>query len=213
MPHPSKFDDQSIATDEAEYALSKKTLQQPLQPVPLRLSLEQIVVKSLAALKLSLVIIEHASAGLMRIFIERSADHAEPPSQSDASGGITIADCEAATRQLQYVFTVENIDYARLEVSSPGLDRPLIKLTDYIRFVGCPAAINLKKPLNGRRQFKGTLLSVIEQTVRVQLNESIKNGLTEQGSTENSLTELEFDFSQIDRARLIPQYDFRNRKK
>ncbi|ODU26622.1 MAG: ribosome maturation factor RimP [Thiobacillus sp. SCN 62-729] len=82
----------------------------------------------LAGLGYELVMLERAGRGLIRIFI-------------DKPGGITIDDCVAVSNHLTHLFTVENIDYDRLEVSSPGLDRPLVKPQDYARFAGEPVTL------------------------------------------------------------------------
>ena len=82
----------------------------------------------LAGLGYELVMLERAGRGLIRIFI-------------DKPGGITIDDCVAVSNHLTHLFTVENIDYDRLEVSSPGLDRPLVKPQDYVRFAGEPVTL------------------------------------------------------------------------
>lgn len=70
---------------------------------------------------------------------------------------VTVEDCEAVTRQLQYVLEVGNVDYARLEVSSPGLDRPLKRVEDYARFAGQQVLITLKMPFQGRKKYQGQL--------------------------------------------------------
>ena len=86
--------------------------------------------------------VEHAQQGLLRVYI-------------DAPAGITIEDCEKVSRQLSHLLTVEDFDYARLEVSSPGLDRPLKKAADFERFAGERATVRLRLPFQGRRNFEG----------------------------------------------------------
>src|ERR1044071_7641870 len=68
-----------------------------------------------------------------------------------------VEDCEAVTRQLQYVLEVEQCDYKRLEVSSPGLDRPLKRQQDFERFTGQEAEVTFKQPFQGRKKFTGVL--------------------------------------------------------
>lgn len=109
-------------------------------------SMQAIIERTLAAMGYELVDVERGQQGLLRVFI-------------DAPTGITLDDCEKVSRQLSYVLEVENIDYARLEVSSPGLDRPLKKAADFDRFAGSEISIRLREPLQGRRNFDG-LLSV-----------------------------------------------------
>src|SRR5690606_7057034 len=78
----------------------------------------------------------------------------------DKPEGVNIDDCAAVSNQLSRVFTVENIDFDRLEVSSPGLDRPLKKLSDFERFAGQQANIRLRVAVENQRNFTGTLLGV-----------------------------------------------------
>jgi ribosome maturation factor RimP len=74
------------------------------------------------------------------------------------------------SRQLTRVFEVENVDYDRLEVSSPGLDRPLVKAADFERFAGQKAQIRLSRPLAGRKRFSGVLVGMREDQVVLQVD-------------------------------------------
>ena len=82
----------------------------------------------------------------------------------DSTQGITLADCERVSRQISAIFDVENPLMGRynLEVSSPGLDRPLITEKQFQRFVGHHVSISTHTPIDNRRKFKGLLLSVGE---------------------------------------------------
>ncbi len=76
----------------------------------------------------------------------------------DKPGGITVDDCADVSRHLTHVFAVEGVDYDRLEVSSPGLDRPLRKAEDFARFAGQKIDVRMRRPdASGRRRFVGTL--------------------------------------------------------
>src|SRR5512138_1250496 len=108
----------------------------------------------LAGLGYELVLLERAGRGLIRIFI-------------DKPGGITIDDCVAVSNHLTHLFTVENIDYDRLEVSSPGLDRPLVKPQDYSRFAGEQVTLKLRVPLDNRRKLSGQLVGLENETVKL----------------------------------------------
>lgn len=152
--------------------------------------LTELIATTLAGLDMDLVDVERPGGGLLRIYIDRPS----------VATGVTIEDCEKATRQLQHVFTVENIDYARLEVSSPGLDRPLNKHADFVRFAGCEATVTLKRPIDSRKQFKGVLLPPEGETLALEF----------EGREGPAV--LDFTLSDIDRARLVPQVDFRSRK-
>jgi len=107
-------------------------------------SMQAIIERTLSGMGYELVDVERAQDGLLRVFI-------------DSASGITIDDCEAVSRQLSHVLAVEDVDYARLEVSSPGLDRPLKKPADFERFAGAEVSIRLRRAFEGRRNFEGVL--------------------------------------------------------
>lgn len=108
----------------------------------------------LAGLGYELVLLERAGRGLLRIFI-------------DKPGGVTIDDCVTVSNHLTHLFTVENIDYERLEVSSPGLDRPLVKPQDYARFAGETVTLKLRVPIENRRKLAGQLVGLADGAVKV----------------------------------------------
>ena len=114
------------------------------------MNLQAVVERTVSALGYDLVEVERGARGLLRVTI----DH---PAAVAAGGAITVDDCEKVTRQLQYVLGVEGADYERLEVSSPGLDRPLRSPADYERFVGQPVELTLREPFKGRRRWSGVL--------------------------------------------------------
>lgn len=130
-------------------------------------------------------------ARLLRIFIDRLPTEGEAQTRSV----ITVEDCAAVSHHLMRVFTVENIDYDRLEVSSPGMDRPLKKLADFQRFAGYDVQIKLRIPEVGasstpQRNFSGNILDATDDRVRIR---------TESG-------EREFALDNIDKARLTPKF-------
>ena len=110
-------------------------------------SLQLTVEQALAGLGYELVDLEFVARGLLRVFNDRPGQPLGP----------TIDDCEAASRQLVRVLEVEGVDFARLEVSSPGLDRALKKPADFERFAGQQVALRMRLPIEGRRQFQGVL--------------------------------------------------------
>jgi len=125
-------------------------------------------------------------ARLLRVFIDR-------PENAEKSG-ISVEDCAAVSSQLSRVFMVENVDYDRLEVSSPGLDRALVKPADYRRFAGQEVQLKLRVPLGNQRNFSGVL-----------------EGLQEEGGVEmvclrTNETLHQFPLENIDRARLVPKF-------
>jgi ribosome maturation factor RimP len=88
----------------------------------------------------------------------------------DKAGGVTLGDCAAVSTQVTRVLAVEGIDYERLEVSSPGLDRPLRKEADFARFAGHKAEIRMRTPdATGRRKFAGVLRGAEAGRVEIEL--------------------------------------------
>jgi ribosome maturation factor RimP len=156
--------------------------------------------RTVAGLGFDLVDVERAARGLLRVTIDRVPGHVYPLSQGGGER-VTVDDCEVVTRQLQYVLEVENVDYARLEVSSPGLDRPLKKPADYARFVGHPVELTLRQAFGGRKHWKGTLQPAAEEG-RWSLHVEAENA-REAGS------ELVFALDEVRDARLVPVIDFR----
>jgi len=156
--------------------------------------------RTVTGLGFDLVDIERASRGLLRVSIDRVPGHAYPASQG-AGEHVTIDDCEAVTRQLQYVLEVEHIDYERLEVSSPGLDRPLKKPADYARFAGQAVDLTLRQAFQGRKHWKGMLLASDEAgRWRLRLEDGV-------GGAAGS--ELVFGLDEVREARLVPVIDFK----
>jgi ribosome maturation factor RimP len=123
---------------------------------------QQSVEQTVTGLGYDLVDIERSAAGLLRITIDWPYDPAAAEERF-----VTVEDCEVITRQLQLLLEVENVDYKRLEVGSPGIDRPLRHEADLQRFVGAVVDITLKAPIGAqgpestvaanRKKFRGTL--------------------------------------------------------
>jgi ribosome maturation factor RimP len=111
----------------------------------------------------------------------------------DAPKGVGVEDCARASNQLTRLFAVENIDFDRLEVSSPGLDRPLKKAADFSRFVGEEAELRLHNPIENARKLKGVLRGCADGAVAF---ETAKGMLT-------------IPLAEIDRARLVPRIEWR----
>ena len=93
----------------------------------------------------------------------------------DAEDGITIDNCASVSEQLSAVLDVEDLLPAAysLEVSSPGLDRPLFDAADFQRFIGEQAAIRLMVPHDGRRKFKGELIACAEDQVEIEVDREV----------------------------------------
>lgn len=166
----------------------------------LSMSWQHAVERTVTGLGYELVDLERSGGGLLRVTIDRVPGKAYATGESEA---VTVEDCEAMTRQLQYVLEVEQCDYARLEVSSPGLDRPLKREADYQRFEGSAIELALKLPLQGRKKFKGVLSAREGGGWRLALEPAAKG---EAGQT------LDFRFDEVRDARLVPVIDFKGRK-
>lgn len=131
------------------------------------MALQQIVEQTVAGQGYDLVEIERSAGGLLRITIDLM--WAPPAAQGEpraAEQFITVEDCEKVTRQLQFALEVDGVDYKRLEVSSPGIDRLLRHEQDFTRFEGEVIDITLKEPMGAaadgkvaanRKKFRGTL--------------------------------------------------------
>jgi ribosome maturation factor RimP len=100
-----------------------------------------------------------------------------------------VDDCVAVSNHLSRLLAVENIDYDRLEVSSPGLDRPLKKVSDFIRFSGESVKLRLRVALQGRRNFVGILREVNDGILKLEVD----------GKT------LDLELSNLEKARLVPK--------
>ncbi|MBL8525310.1 MAG: ribosome maturation factor RimP [Betaproteobacteria bacterium] len=111
-----------------------------------------IVGASVSGLGYELVDFERTASGLLRVFIDKPE-------------GIGVEDCADVSNHLSRVFLVENIDFSRLEVSSPGLDRPVKTLADFARFAGSKAKVKLSTMIDQRKRFDGTIKSVVGESV------------------------------------------------
>ena len=169
---------------------------------PARQGWQQAISSTVQGLGYDLVDVERAGRGLLRVTIDRIAGRVYgTPGAPDAGEFITVEDCEAVTRQLQYVLEVEGLDYARLEVSSPGLDRPLRHDADYRRFAGQAVKITLRETFEGRKHWEG-VLGLGDAEGRYTL--TFKKGTAEQS--------LGFVLAEVREARLVPVVDFKGRK-
>jgi ribosome maturation factor RimP len=142
------------------------------------LRLENVVEPAVTGMGYELVDVQASNGGrLLRLFI-------------DKPGGVTVDDCAGLSRHLTRVLAVEGIDYERLEVSSPGLDRPLRKERDFARFAGRKAEVRMRTPdPGGRRRFVGVLRGA--QAGQVSLD------------VDGQVVALALD--DVDKARLVPE--------
>ena len=111
----------------------------------------------------------------------------------DKPKGVDVEDCARVSRHLTRLFAVENVEFDRLEVSSPGLDRPLRKAADFARFVGSEADFRLVNPVENARRMKGILHGLADGAVLVETAQGMRT----------------IPLADIDRARLVPKIEWR----
>src|SRR6478752_6764211 len=122
-------------------------------------ALQAVVEPVVTGMGYELVDLQAANGGrFLRLFIDKPT-------------GIDVEDCAAVSRQLSRVFEVEGVDYDRLEVSSPGLDRPLRKQADFARFAGQKADVRMRTAdATGRRRFIGRLQGAADGLVTMEVD-------------------------------------------
>lgn len=137
----------------------------------------KLVGTTLTGLGFELVDLEVSGRGLMRVLMDKPE-------------GITVDDCELVSHQLTRLFLVEGVNFDRLEVSSPGLDRPLKKEADFVRFCGQKAQLKLRMPIAGRKNFVGILGAVENGTLQFDVDGN----------------QVVIELSNVDKARLVPVF-------
>jgi ribosome maturation factor RimP len=181
-------------------------------------NLESTVGVAVSSLGLELVELERAPRGLLRVYIDRPA----------GKGLVTVEDCSTVSHHLSHLFTVENVEYDRLEVSSPGLDRVLKTSADFARFQQLPVKVRLNTTVDSRKRFEGVVESVAGNIVTFVLqDESVagakaqkptskkrsnaksgtgsKVGRKDTADTASVKKTIAVELGQIEKARLIPQ--------
>ncbi len=137
----------------------------------------KIIEATVSGLGYELVDVERSGRGMLRVFIDKPE-------------GISVEDCQLVSNQLTRLFLVENIDYDRLEISSPGLDRPLKKEADFVRFVGEKAQLKLRMPIAGRKNFVGVIGALDAGVLQLDVD-----GVS-----------VAIELSNMDKARLVPTF-------
>ncbi|QMT31293.1 ribosome maturation factor RimP [Alysiella filiformis] len=145
------------------------------------MDLQNILDKTLPALGYELVDFELTAQGTLRVFIDNET-------------GITVEDCATVSNHLSRVFLVEDVDYKNLEISSPGLDRPLKKASDFVRFTGSQAKIKTRLPVDGQKNFIGKIEGFDETTQTITVS---FDGKTAQ-----------IELNNVDKARIKPEFKF-----
>jgi ribosome maturation factor RimP len=123
---------------------------------------------------------------------------------------INVDDCERVTRQLQHVLEVEGLPYERLEVSSPGLDRPLKGAADFRRFRGEQVEVTLKEPFKGRKRFRGELMAAASRSAQARAAAAGTPAAPAAVAGEEKV--LSFTLDEVKDARLVPVIDFKGRR-
>jgi len=143
------------------------------------LDLHTLLERSLAQIGYEMVDLEISGRGkLLRLFI-------------DKPDGISIDDCALVSEHVSHLLAVENdVDYDRLEVSSPGLDRVLKKESDFTRFAGNKVQLKMRVPVDGRKNFTGILRGINQDVVQIETEAGLQD----------------FALSNIDKARLSPEF-------
>jgi ribosome maturation factor RimP len=148
---------------------------------PDAMNLAELLERTLPPLGFELVDWESSPRnGLVRVFI-------------DKPGGVDVEDCARVSHHLTRLFAVENVDFDRLEVSSPGIDRPLRKPADFVRFAGQEADVRLRDPVDNVRRVKGVLRGCDDGAVLIETAAGLRS----------------IPLAGIDRARLVPRIEWR----
>lgn len=186
------------------------------------MALQQIVEETVAGLGYELVEIERSAGGLVRITIDNlwqdGVDRFDIPF-------VTVEDCEKVNRQLMFALEVDGVEYRRLEVSSPGIDRPLRNEQDLARFEGELIDITLKAPMGEaaaglvnalRKKFRGTLEKAeAERTWQIVWSDAPEPKPGARVSKKRPpvpMQVLGFRLDELREARLAPVVDFKGRK-
>jgi ribosome maturation factor RimP len=182
-----------------------------------QVALQEIVEQTVTGLGYELVEVERSAGGLLRITIDL-------PWNPGAEQFVNVEDCEKVTRQLQFALEVEGTEYKRLEVSSPGIDRPLRTEQDFERFAGELVDITLKAPIGAaagaqvapnRKKFRGRLERAANQGWQVVWSDEppVKPGQkVSRKRAPAPLQALGFTLDELKEARLAPVVDFKGRK-
>ncbi|NML84671.1 ribosome maturation factor RimP [Polaromonas sp.] len=194
------------------------------------MALQETIEQTVTGLGYDLVDVERTAGGLLRVTIDMPCVTALAGAVAGGEQFINAEDCEKVTRQLQFVLEVEGAEYARLEVSSPGIDRPLRSEKDFERFSGELIDITLKAPIGvaasagstvsaSRKKFRGTLerAEPLDGKAGWQIvwsdEPAIKPGQkVSKNKIPAPLQALGFTLDEIHQARLAPVVDFKGRK-
>ncbi len=182
------------------------------------MALQDSVEQTVTGLGYELVEIERSAGGLLRVTIDL-------PWQPGSEQFVTVEDCEKVTRQLQFALEVEGVEYKRLEVSSPGIDRPLRTMRDFERFAGEMVDITLRAPIGpaagvpvpaNRKKFRGKLERAADDGWQIVWSEEPPPKPGRKVSRKKApapLQALGFTLDELKEARLAPIVDFKGRNR
>lgn len=185
---------------------------------------QETVTQTVAGLGLDLVDLERSAGGLLRVTIDLPWVPPQEGQPAPLPQFVTVEDCEKVTRQLHYLLEVEGLEYRRLEVGSPGIDRPLRHEVDYIRFEGQMIDLTLKAPIGvtdsavaaSRKKFRGTLEraedGVSWQIVWSDEPERKPGQRVSKKRLPLPMQALNFELSDVQQARLAPIVNFKGRQ-
>jgi ribosome maturation factor RimP len=168
--------------------------------------------------------LERSGSGLLRVTIDWPWQPTQAGEEAPVERFVTVEDCEKITRQLQYLLEVEGLEYRRLEVGSPGIDRPLRREADYVRFEGHVVDITLKAPIGvtssdvsaNRKKFRGALERADDgvqwQVVWSDVPETKPGVRVSKKRVPPPLQALVFALDDIQQARLAPIVSFKGRQ-
>lgn len=188
------------------------------------MSWQETVTQTVAGLGFDLVDLERSAGGLLRVTIDLPWVAPVEGSPELPPQFITVEDCEKVTRQLHYLLEVEGLEYRRLEVGSPGIDRPLRHETDYIRFEGHVVDLTLKEAIGAtdsgvaanRKKFRGTLERAADgvswQLVWSDAPEPKPGARVSKKRLPPPMQALNFELSDVQQARLAPIVNFKGRQ-
>ncbi|MFL6693946.1 MAG: ribosome maturation factor RimP [Ramlibacter sp.] len=180
-------------------------------------ALHDIAQQTVSGLGYELVELERSAGGLLRVTIDL-------PWSPGREQFVNVEDCEKVTRQLQFALEVEGVDYKRLEVSSPGVDRPLRTEQDFERFTGQLVDITLKAPMGAagagqvaanRKKFRGELGRAEHGGWQIVWSDEPEAKPGQRVSRKRQpapLQALGFTLDELKEARLAPVVDFKGRK-
>jgi ribosome maturation factor RimP len=138
-------------------------------------------------------------ARMLRVFLDKASAGTDP------LAGVTHEDCANFSREFGTILDVEDVmpgSYT-LEVSSPGLDRKLIKAADFARFTGSRMKLTTRQPVNGNRHFEGRLESFLDGRLKLDLSVASHKSRKKMGAAAGE--KIEIDFANVEKANLVPE--------